>query len=198
MTENSNYQNTQGILSVGYIYLIIMGILHEALFFQQLDIHILKYSSIVDVLMSPINRLSSGSGLVFSVVLLLLIFVLPSFLSSKKDKDWFKKVFKKMPPEKSKEEMRTFFYQMFIVYACLGIFGFFIGSAWGRGIEVIKDIKNNEVAYDDVITFIDESQEKVEILGKNTSFLFYITAENDRVKVSPIQGVIKIIEEIED
>lgn len=198
MKENNFYQNTQGILSMGYIYLIVMGILHEALFFQQLDIHILKYSSIIDVLMSPINRLSSGSGLVFSAVLIVLIFILPSFLSSSKDKSWFKKVFKKIDQGLSKEEMRSLFSQMFIVYACLGIFGFFIGSGWGRGIEVKKDLKNNEIKYDDVITFIDESKQTVEILGKNTSFLFYITKDNDRVKVSPINGNIKMIEEIED
>ena len=52
-------EKIQHLLPLGYLYLVIVGILKETAFFYQIGINILKYSSIMDVLMSPIATLTT-------------------------------------------------------------------------------------------------------------------------------------------
>ena len=47
-------EKIKNLLPLGYLYLIILGILKESILYNQLDINILKYSSIMDIMISPI------------------------------------------------------------------------------------------------------------------------------------------------
>jgi hypothetical protein len=54
-----NLENLQTYLPLGYLYLVILGIIKESIHFFQLGINILKYSTLMDVLLSPIADLMS-------------------------------------------------------------------------------------------------------------------------------------------
>ena len=60
MNKVKSFQEIQGFLSIGYVYLIVMGILNETLYYNQIGIDILNYSNILDVLISPISKLTSS------------------------------------------------------------------------------------------------------------------------------------------
>lgn len=44
----------QDYLSIGYVFLLVLGVFHETIYYKYLDVNILEYSSILDVLISPI------------------------------------------------------------------------------------------------------------------------------------------------
>lgn len=47
-------EKLQNLIPLGYLFLVVMGILKESVYFYQLKINILKYSTIMDILISPI------------------------------------------------------------------------------------------------------------------------------------------------
>lgn len=69
------------LLPLGYIFLVIMGILKDSFFYYQLGINILKYSTIMDILMSPIAEFTSNPIILTAIILLFgFHYYLPSLL----------------------------------------------------------------------------------------------------------------------
>ena len=87
-------ERIQNLLPIGYIYLVLMGILKESLLYYQLGINILKYSTIMDILISPIADLTANPILLGPAVILffLLPFFITRFLSTKSNKKWVQKI----------------------------------------------------------------------------------------------------------
>lgn len=196
MKPITSSQNIQSILSIGYIYLIIMGILNESLYFSQLDIDILNYSSILDVLISPISKLTSSRlGFFFFILLLISVFILPKKMIKYKDSAWFKKSFK-LESDLEEKEMESAFFKTFVFVASMGLLGFFVGTGLGTGFKTVKKIENKEIEYNDTIHFLNGEVAEVEVLGKNSTYLFYLTKANNTVNISPFSGVIQRIEEV--
>lgn len=195
MNDKRDYQEIQGILSIGYIFLILMGILNETLYYNQLGIEILTYSSILDVLISPISSLTTSiSGFGLFIFFLLLIFGLPNYLAEQSPDHWLKKTFK-FEQELSKKEAKNAITQTFIFMFSLGLIGFYVGTGIGKGVNLKKKMANNELTYEDHLVFLGGDSEKVEIIGKNSAYVFYLSKDNDVVKVTPISGTLKSIEE---
>lgn len=196
-TKSNLFQDAQGILSLGYLYLVVMGILNETMKYGQLGIDIVKYSSILDILMSPISRLSTNAaGIGFFLLLVSSVFIFPSYLTKRRGRSWVKNTFK-LEDSWSIGKVEKTIFSFFIAYVMFGIFGFFIGTGIGSGIKIKSKIKNDKVAYKDRLEFLSGEQLDVWLIGKNSSFLFYLTKENDSVVVSPISGTIKSITEVQ-
>ena len=64
----------QEYLSLGYLYLLILGVISDAIYYQFLHINILHYTTVLDVLLSPIARITSH-------LLIPLIIVLGTFFT---------------------------------------------------------------------------------------------------------------------
>ncbi|WP_025743541.1 hypothetical protein [Aquimarina pacifica] len=195
MNKIKFFQEIQGFLSVGYIYLIVMGILNETLYYNQIGIDILNYSSILDVLISPIARLTSNIVfLTIFIITLFFVFKSPSILVKHKDKNWFKRLFKKIDLGLTNEQVKSSLLKSFLFMISIGLFGFYIGSGIGKGERLLKKIEKEEVAYSDRIKFINGDESKVEIVGINSAYIFYLEKENKTVQITPISGIIKSIE----
>jgi len=71
MESNNGKQNTersiQDYLSLGYIYLLLLGICRELIFYGMMDINIFSYSSVLDVMLSPLIVLGSKLKVVLEV-----------------------------------------------------------------------------------------------------------------------------------
>ena len=198
MKKLSSFQEIQGVVTLGYIYLILMGILNESLYYNQLDINILNYSDVLDILISPIAKMTSSSaGFVVFLVLIFALFGLPKILVNQREKRWFKKSFK-MKEGLNAEEMRSSFFYLALFMIALFLVGFYVGTGLGNGNKLKKRIANKEVVFNDKLYFLNEEEATVEIIGKNSSYIFYLEAGSEVVKVSPISGVILKIEEIRD
>lgn len=198
MKKLSSFQEIQGVVTLGYIYLILMGILNESLYYNHLDINILNYSDVLDILISPIAKMTSSSaGFVVFLVLIFALFGLPKILVNQREKRWFKKSFK-MKEGLNTEEMRSSFFYLALFMIALFLVGFYVGTGLGNGNKLKKRITNNEVVFNDKLYFLNEEEATVEIIGKNSSYIFYLEPGSPVVKVSPISGVILKIEEIRD
>jgi hypothetical protein len=69
---------------------------------------------------------------------------------------------------------------------------------WMSGDKLQKRRDNKEVLINDKLYFLNEDEAIVEIIGKNSTYIFYLEPGNPAVKVSPTSGVILKIEEIRD
>jgi len=56
----------QDYFSLGYVYLLILGIFKDVIYYGFLGINILEYASVADVLLSPIMYLGKSPILFFS------------------------------------------------------------------------------------------------------------------------------------
>lgn len=178
----------QSILSLGYIYLVILGILNQTFYYNQLGVDILSYSSITDILISPIAQLTS-SFLSISIFLLMLIIVFasPSWLVKFKDQKWFKTFFR-INQDKSIVEVKKSLMQAHLIYLAIGLLGFYVGTGWGGGAKFLKKIKNKEITYEDTITFVNGNQESIHIVGKNSAFIFYLVENQQEILIVPMNG----------
>jgi hypothetical protein len=198
MKKLSSFQEVQGILTLAYVYLILMGILNESLYYNQLNINILNYSDVLDILISPIAKMTSSSaGFVVFLLMIFALFWLPKYFVKKRDKRWFQKSFK-MKEGLNAEEMRSSFFYLALFMIALFLTGFYVGTGLGSGHKLQKRMDNKEVLFNDKLYFLNENESTVEIIGKNSSYIFYLEPGSPVVKVSPISGVILKIEEIRD
>lgn len=186
----------QKTLPFGYIFLVALGIIKESIYYYQVGINILKYSNIMDVLISPIADLTSTPIILLGFTIFILVLYLASFLISKNfNKDWLKKKIgsKKPLSDITEEEVRAYFGKYFISMFAFSLLCFFLGLGLGSGSKVASKISNNELKYDYAITFGDGQTKEIYLIGSNSSNYFYVEKGNKNVKISPV-GAIKSVE----
>lgn len=187
-----HFEKIQTLLPFGYLYLVILGIIKETAFFYQLDINILKYSSIMDILISPIATLTSNP-FVFIIITIILVssIYLPSFLFKHDHKKWVQKIFelKKTKSESTDDEIKN--YHLFISIKFLAVFllSIYLGYGVGEGYTTSKRIKNNKLKYDYKLNYATGESEIVSILETNSVYYFYVEKGKQCVKIAPIGGI---------
>jgi hypothetical protein len=192
----NNLDKLQNLLPLGYLYLIILGIVKESLYYYQLDINILKYSSIMDVLISPIADLTSEPVILVAVIFMVALSILLQFLFSRNShKKWVQKFLSQKEAEKalSKEEIKATISRVFVVFCITALSTFFFGLGVGNGMKVVKKIKTNKLTYSHKISFDSDKTEEVYLFDNNSSYYFYLTKGNKNIKIAPA-GSIKSIE----
>lgn len=185
----------QKILPFGYLFLVVMGILKESVFYYQIGINILKYSSIMDILISPIATLTSHPVVLITVALVILFtYAFPTFLAKRSNKAWAKKVSGlKNKEELSSEELANHFTKMFIKLFAFTLLSFFVGIGIGEGIGLKQKIANNKLKYNSKLTYNSGESEQIYLVNANSVYYFYLSEGNKVIKISPI-GAIKYIE----
>lgn len=193
-------KNYQTVLSFGYLYIVVLGIFKEAFHYSQLGIDYFKYASIADILISPLSDITQSiTSILFFLLFAFLAFFLPTLLENKHDKPWVKKAFK-LKDETKPEEFNKQIMNIATASFCLGLLGFYLGAGLGSGGKLSKQIEKGELKYEDKIEFLSGETDTINMLGKNSSFLFYIEKGKKEIEISPINnGNIKsIIEKKED
>ena len=182
----------QDYLSFGYLYLLILGIVRDSIYYGFMGINIVRYSDIMDVLLSPIAYLSQ-EYIIFLVFFFVTYWVAiqPSFHKKHREKKWYQRLFNVEKRDEKYKEPRLIPLELPIV--ALMIASLLLGTGLGRGIKTADRIATNELEMLDEITFMDGSSEMVYIIGQNTSFLFYVKQGEKETSVSPINGNIKRI-----
>jgi hypothetical protein len=184
----------QEILSIGYLYLIAIGVLSETFYYKQIGIDILEYSNILDVLISPLVRLTSSFGIIISIsILIVLFFRLPNFLVKRRHKKWVQKSIK-IEENLSDEVAKNTLLRAFMFFLALSLFGFFIGTGIGSGYKLAEKIENKELSHTDQIEFLDNKKINVKIVGINSAYVFYVEKDATTVKVTPVSGIVRSIE----
>ncbi len=185
----NNLEQTQSVLYLGYVLLVILGIINETLFYSQFGVNILEYSDILDVLLSPVSKLTSNKVLlILSVLIILLVIVIPKKANTLKNKKWFASFFRIKPSEEDAERRVL---NGLTVFALIFFIGVFVGAGLGKGSKLKTRMESGEVEYNDQINFIDGQSLNVEVIGKNSSYIFYLNEDHGEIKISPINGTVK-------
>lgn len=186
----------QKILPFGYIYLVVLGILKESIYYYQIGINILKYSNIMDILISPIADLTSTPIILLGFTIFIsVIFLTSLYISKNFNKDWVKAKLRSKKPlsDITEDEVKTHYSKVFVGMFAFGLLSFFIGIGLGSGGKLAKKIANNELTYDYAMTFGDNETKEIYLIGSNSSNYFYVEKGNKNVKISPV-GAIKSLE----
>jgi len=189
----------QDYLSLGYIYLLVLGVFHETIYYKYLDINILEYSSVLDVLISPISVITGNLwlcvALIFAVGFAYLYKVfLPKYYRYLGKKKKYQSGKNKIKIDKTLKGLESSAFTIFII--SLMIFSVFTGMGIGSGIKLKQRINKDEIKYTHELIFEDNKTEKIKMLGKNSLYVFYITKGKGEVYISPIDGNIKIIKKL--
>lgn len=197
MKNQDSLQDYYGILSFGYLYLVVLDILNETFYYNQLGINILNYSNISDVLLSPIAKItkSVSSTLIF-IVLVIVVINLPAYLSKRRDKSWVQKNFG-VTEKLTQADARRQLNRGLLFLSALGLLGFFTGTGLGGGYRISEKIENNEIKYNDLLTYSSGKTDTIAIIGKNSAFLFYLKNAEKQLKITPMNnGILQAITDV--
>ena len=189
----------QEYLSIGYVYLVILGIISEVIYFKFLGVDILNYASISDILLSPLGVVTSKPILfiLFVVILtmtyLFIMFGMPKMHQKFRNKEWYKKISNIEKSDKKYEEMKK---NKGIPFLLIMIMSMFVGMGVGRGGSIKERLKNNNFELDHKVTFSDGIVKNIYIIGQNSMYLFYVLEGEKEVSISPISPNIKSIKNI--
>lgn len=189
-----NIDKVQNLLPLGYLFLIILGITKESIFYYQIGINIIKYSSIMDILISPIAAMMSHPIFLASIALTFIFFYnLPQILLKNEKKKWLYKMFGVKNDNNeldllSEDEKQNYFITISIKFLSVFLISFFLGYGFADGKVLSEKIKKNKLEYKYKMNFGDES-ENVYIIGSNTAYYFYLTEGNPNIKIAPIGSV---------
>ncbi|MCK0109608.1 hypothetical protein MWU58_09910 [Flavobacteriaceae bacterium S0825] len=193
----------QDYLSIGYVFLLILGVLHQTIYYNFLGVNIFEYSSILDVLISPVSVIAGDLKLLIGIIICVVLAigyakVLPKYYTWLSKKKKYQSGKKKARLDKALNTFKTGSKQLVFVMISLYIIGAFIGFGVGRGGKIKQKIENGDIKITHQITFSDGESQKITMLGKNSLNVIYVKEGQKEVLVSPIEGNIKTIKKIAD
>jgi hypothetical protein len=191
----------QDYLSLGYVLLLILGVLHQTIYYKYLGVNILEYSSVLDVLLSPISVLTSDNKLLIGIVICLVLATvyakfLPKYFIWLSKKKKYQSGKRKERNEKSIKAFKEDSGRLIVVMMMLFVIGGFVGFGFGRGSRTQEKIKKGDIELTHQIIFDDKETIDVRMLGKNSLYVFYIRKNDKQVSIAPIDGNIKLIKKI--
>jgi hypothetical protein len=197
MKESTKKQKTertiQDYLSLGYLYLLIIGILREVVFYRFLDINILSYSSVLDVLLSPLEYMAKHP----STVIILIGIAVVAYYFIKIIIYFQKKKQKKIPTSETKKiGIKVDTGNGIIALLAIMIFSFFIGTGIGAGYNSGQKLIAGTHQPTHQLIFIDGDKKEVKLIGNNSQYVFYVLENAKQVSVAPIPGNIKTIDKL--
>ncbi|MBB4804052.1 hypothetical protein HNP37_004132 [Flavobacterium nitrogenifigens] len=188
-------EDLEKLLPFGYLFLIVMGILKDSIQYYQLGINILKFSTIVDVLMSPLVYITSNPIILITIILLFAShFYLPKFLLENKNKITVQKMFDlKSDEELTLEQKKSYYNQIAIRTLAVILLSFFMGTGVASGYFTSQRIAKGKLDYNYQLNFNDGDPEEVNLVGTNSLYYFYVAKGQKHIKIAPI-GSIKNVE----
>jgi hypothetical protein len=164
----------QEYLSLGYIYLLIVGLLTNVIFYNFVGINILDYSTFLDILITPVNHLTSN--VLLPVTLLVVVTAIVG---------WARLLLPRLHRPASGENATVSSERLIFVVA-VAVLILFLGLGIGRGLKVRSQIAGGNIQADHIITFSDSRQVKVKMVGQNSLYLFYVSGHEKQVSITPV------------
>lgn len=194
---NLNKLSLQELLSLGYIYLLILGVLTDTIYYSFFDLHIIAHSDVLDILLSPISILTESFVIPimilvgFIVIYFIRVKVSPKLHEKQKKKESYrqKKDIQKLDLLYSKKPTVA---ELVPIFA-LVIFSMFVGFRLGGGHKLKQRMQEKDFSYLDVITFQSSEKINTTIIGQNSLYVFYVAEGDDKLSIAPIAQNIKLI-----
>lgn len=191
-----NVDKIQSYLPLGYLLLVVLGITKESIYYYQLGINYIKYTSVMDILLSPIATLTQNYLTLGLVVLIIVLHCyLPNFLVKNHQKNWVQKWFgfKKFNTDATPEDISANVLSINLRGLICYLISIYVGFGVGEGLTIANRTKSNKLEYNYKTNFGDSIAETVSIVGTNSMYYFYVSKNERNLKISPI-GAVKNIE----
>lgn len=182
----------QDYITLGYLYLVILGVVNIVIYYTGFNINIFDYIAITDILLAPINMLflsyeyTAMIIIVIGIISYLLKFV---FLG-------INKLTEKIADEFSKP-LKKIVYQPMIVFIILFSYKFLVLSI-DMGHRVSSKVKNRTYKLNTTLTFVDNTKKDVYVIATTSMYLFYVEKGEDIVTIVPIVGNVRAVKEIKN
>jgi Ca2+/Na+ antiporter len=180
----------QDYFSLGYLFLVVLGLIDNLIYYETLGINIFNYTSISDILLTPLNTIFGNYKVTFAIILALIIFYyfLKYFLKYSQEKN------RKAAEKQNKEYQELTFEPITsIIFLFMSLF---LGINIGSTHKVKSNIETNNFRLNESLVFSDNTQKDVYVVGHNSTYLFYIEKNSKDINVVPISGNIKSMRKI--
>lgn len=187
----------QDYFYIGYLYLIILGIVSDAIFYGIFGVSYLNYTTILDALISPVSLLTNNW---FISVLLGGMFWLMHMYFSKwmfkwyaylREKKWYQKIYNIEKWDKKYEMLKEKKNQipglMFIFFLL------FVSMRAGMGLGMKSKFSEKEIKPNYTLIFKDNSRLDVRKIGQNSAYFFYFIPGEKEITATPIADNLKQI-----
>lgn len=185
-------EKIQAFLPLGYIYLIILGLLKETILFYPLGINILKYSSLTDILISPVSDMISNPILILVVLSVVLLFFLIQLLIIKySHTNVVQKILKsyRLNPDLDKRDLRKAMIPSFVILAGFELLALFVGLGIGQGEKIKKRLDTQTLKENYVLTASSGETNPVYLIDINSIYYFYIKKGEKKIKIAPVGSI---------
>ncbi|KXH85368.1 hypothetical protein [Chryseobacterium kwangjuense] len=185
-------EKIQGLFPLGYMYLIILGLLKETILFYPLGINILKYSSITDILISPISDMISNPILILVVLsVVILFFVFQLLLVRYSHKNWIQKILRsyKLDPDLDKQALRKAMIPAFVILAGVELLALFVGLGIGQGEKIKKKLDSNALVPNYTLTVESGETAPIYLIDINSTYYFYVKKDEKKIKIAPVGSI---------
>lgn len=178
----------QDYVAVGYLYLLVLGIASDSLFYGALGINIIRYSTVLDVLLSPVVHLTD------QVAFPLVIFGIP-LVGLAITRVFVRKGGGEVPLQiGGRVRARLGPMTFWAGFSGMVIFSAYLGLGLGGGQALKSALDQGRLSMDHRLTFQDGSAVDVRMVGNNSTYAFYVVEGSRVVSVSPIHENIRSIE----
>ena len=185
-------EKIQTLLPLGYLYLILLGLLKEGLQYHQLGINILNYSSITDILISPVAEMFANPIMIAVIILFIgFYFIVQAILVKNRHKNWAKKILgaNRFSQDASKEEIQKAIFPVFILIIAWQLLSVFFGVGLSGGKLILKGIRQNDFTCNYKLSFNSGKSEDAYVFDMNSSYCFYITKGSKNIRIAPIEAI---------
>ena len=190
----------QEYLSIGYLYLVILGVLSDTIFYGMLGFPIIDYMSILDALISPVNLLTRDYRITLPILILFTVLYFyttkwaPRIHEKSREKKWYRKLTNVDKADKRYEllkNQKNHFWTILILFALM-----FLSLRLGMAIGVKSRIGKSDYKTNYILTFKDDSKMNVRKIGQNSAYIFYLNNGEKVITATPILDNIKQIKKI--
>lgn len=162
----------QDYISLGYLYLLCIGLIKDTIQFMILDLSYLQFATVTDILLSPIEYATQN----WKMPIAFILFIGFTIYLVKRDK-----------------KANTNALISFVVFMVLS---FYLGTGIGAGFGQRHKINKEELQTNYEITFSNDAPQKVRVVRITSQYIFYVTPENRAIQVAPIASNIKTIRKL--
>ncbi|MGJ8744696.1 hypothetical protein [Polaribacter sp.] len=191
----------QDYFYIGYLYLIILGIVSDAIFYGIFGVSYLNYTTILDALMSPISLLTNNWKI--SIFLVFMFWLMRQYFTKWmfplykyfRVKKWYQKIYNIEKWDKKYEvfeKKKNSIDGMMILFFLL-----FISMRTGMGIGMKQKYTKEEIIPNYTLVFKDNTKLDVRKIGQNSAYFFYFIPGEKVITATPIADNLRQIKVLE-
>jgi hypothetical protein len=182
----------QDYITLGYLYLVVLGIVNIVIYYSSFDINIFDYIAITDILLAPINMLFLSYEYTLMVIIVIgIVSYLSKFVLL-----GINKLIEKISNNYNWSVKRIAFPPM-IIFIILFTY-IFLELSINMADAVSSKVKSKTFKLTTTITFADNTQKDVRVIATTSMYLFYVEKGEDVVTIMPISGNLKSMKDIKN